>query len=451
MIQLIPSAHRQELRALLWLSGPIILANIASMSMQLIDTILVGPLGAESLAGVGLGSAVISGVGYPLSCLLLGLDAEIGKAVGANDETKIRSLLAQMLLLCGGIALIQVALILLVASHLESFGVQPSLVPLAQRYLYATATGMLFFNFSFAGAKFLQAKARTRPAVIIAVFGNLINAGLVYLLTYGRFGLPELGVTGTGIATAVARAVMATCYLALFYQELRPHGGLRALRFDRSLSSSLLRLGAPAAGQVFLEVGLFVGATFMVARFDAAWVAAHQIVLQTATLTFMFPMGMSVAAAVRVGMALGAKQFAEARLRGTVAWRAGALVMAAFSLLLITLARPAVGLFNQDPSVLAHVAALIGYAAAFQLFDGVQVTLTGVLRGFGDTRSPFFANLLGHWLIALPVALFLAFSSTLAMGPEGIWAGLAIGLTAVAALLSLRWRAVLAEQESAPK
>lgn len=435
----------KELKALLLLGGPIILANIATVSMQLVDTILVGPLGAPALAGVGLGAAVISGVGYPLACLLLGLDSEIAKAVGARDDDKVKRLLAQMLLLCIAIGALQVLLIFLAVQCLDLFGVQPEIIPLAREYLMSTLWGMAFFNISFAGAKFLQARNQTTPAVLIAVVGNLLNGVLVYALTYGRLGAPQMGVAGAGLATAIARGVMAGCYLVAFAWDRQ----LTRLRIDIPIMRDLLTLGLPAAGQVFLEVGLFVSATFLMARFDAQWVAAHQIVLQTATLTFMFPMGLSVAAAVRIGLAIGAGDRPSAAHRGTVAWRTGAVIMAMFSVALLTVAPGLVELFNHDPLVQEHVIALFGFAAAFQLFDGVQVTLTGVLRGFGDTRSAFFANLVGHWVIALPVALLLGFSSPESLfgfGPPGIWGGLSVGLIAVSSILMWRWRAQLTRE-----
>jgi multidrug resistance protein, MATE family len=199
----------------------------------------------------------------------------------------------------------------------------------------------------------------------------------------------------------------------------------------------LLRLGLPAAGQILLEVGVFATATTLAGRLTPESIAAHHIVLNIAGTTFMVPLGMSSAGAVMVGQAIGSGEPARARRAGWMTIASAAVFMSAAAATLLLWPGAILGAFTRNTDVLAMASQLLFAAAAFQIFDGVQVTATGVLRGSGNTKTPMFANLVAHWLLGLPAGYFLCFA--LGLGVVGIWIGLSAGLIAVAGLLLYVW------------
>jgi MATE family multidrug resistance protein len=283
----------------------------------------------------------------------------------------------------------------------------------------------------------LQAVNDTTVATAVLFVANGLNALAGYALVRGRFGLPNLGAPGVAVATLASQTFMA---LAIFaWCAKKDLGVLRVgLRPDPKILREELRLGVPASVQLLLEVGVFSLVALLAARIDAVSAAAHQAVIQIASFTFMVPLGLSVAGAVRVGQAIGREDYAQARRSGSTAVALGALFMLASGLTLTLAWRPILGVFVRDPAVLVLARSMLGVAAVFQLFDGMQVTLSGVLRGAGDTTSSMVANLVGHWALGLPVGCVLAF--VYGRGAVGLWVGLAVGLSSVAMALLARWR-----------
>jgi len=272
---------------------------------------------------------------------------------------------------------------------------------------------------------------------VALVSANLINAGANYWLIYGGWGVPAFGVTGSGGATAGARVFLAGMLIAatrvdditgLWRKWAKPKG--------RELME-LLRLGAPAAGQIGLEIAVLGAATLLAGRLSTVSLAAHHIGLNLASMTFMVPLGISSAGAVVVGQALGRNEPREAKRAGWVAlvFAGGFMTLAglvfAFAPLVVLSA------FTADPELLAIGTGLLRMAAVFQLFDGLQVAATGVLRGASETRLPMVANLIGHWVMGLPLGYYLAFER--GMGAVGLWAGLSAGLVVVAIVLVVYW------------
>lgn len=417
---------------MLRLAGPVVVAEVGWMAMGIVDTIVVGPLGAEATGAVGLGSnlyiaAAIFGIG-----LLLGLDTLVSQEHGAGREDDARRSLAQGVYLAAALTPPLMMAIRGMVPLLPRLGVREEILRLTVPYLEALAWGTAPLLLFSAFRRYLQGVGVVKPITFALVTANLVNAAACWGLVYGKLGLPKMGVEGSGWATSLARAYLMAVGVGAFaiYGPLSRRGSnpFRAWpRPDWARLGKLAALGLPAALQITLEVGVFATATLLAGRLDAASLASHQIVLNVSSLTYMVPLGVASAGAVRVGQALGRGEPEAASTSGWTALLIGSGFMTASGIALLTIARPIIGVFTEDPRVIETTARLFTLAAAFQLFDGVQVVATGVLRGAGDTRTPMACNLLAHWGIGLPIGYALAFE--MGHGIVGLWVGLSIGLS----------------------
>ena len=288
--------------------------------------------------------------------------------------------------------------------------------------------------------RYLQGMGVARPVMIALVLANVLNALVNWILIFGRLGVPAMGVRGSAWATVVARIVMAAVLLGvILYREHGRRPGLfeTPLRIEFSRMRRLIGLGFPAAGQVTLEVGVFAAATALAGRLEPAALAAHQIALNLVAFTFMVPLGIASAGAVRVGHAVGRHDPAGAARSGWTALLFGTLFMSCAAATFLLTPRALIGAFTTDPMVLAIGVSLLFIGAVFQLFDGLQGVATGVLRGLGDTRSPMLWNLAGHWFIGLPLGYTLCFVAGL--GAVGLWWGLSSGLMICGVALLIVW------------
>ena len=283
--------------------------------------------------------------------------------------------------------------------------------------------------------RYLQGTGVVRPVTIALVVANVLNAVVNWVLIFGHLGAPALGVAGSAWATVAARIVMACVLLAtiLYRERWRPFAG----RVELTRVRRLLALGLPAASQVTLEVGVFAAATVLAGRLPPVALAAHQIAINIASFTFMVPLGIASAGAVRVGHAIGARDRAAATRAGWTAFLFGAMFMSCAAASFVLIPHALIGAFTRDPSVLALGISLLSVAAVFQLFDGTQAVATGVLRGLGDTRTAMLWNLVGHWLIGLPLGYTLCF--VLGRGVIGLWWGLSTGLIICGVALFAVW------------
>lgn len=435
-----PAGYAGELRAMLRLAVPVALAELGWMAMSIVDTMCVGRLSTEAIGAVGLGHSVffiftIVGIG-----LLLGLDTLISQSLGAGRGDDARVALVQGLFLALGISLPLMAGIELVAHRMGALGLDPDVLPLAVTYLRVDNLSLPPLMVYVACRRYLQAVGMARSIVFALVSANLINLAGNFLLIFGGLGAPALGAVGSAWATVGARVWMAGVLIAaLAWYERREGRGLASLpwRFDRRRFRGLIALGLPAATQLLLEMGVFSLATFLAARLGKTPLAAHQVALQVASTTYMVPLGISSAAAVRVGHAIGRGDHAGASRAGWTALALGAAFMLTASAAFILLPRTIIGGFTDQPEVFRAGVSLLGVAALFQLFDGLQVVATGALRGAGDTRTPMITSLVCYWQLALPIAYVLAFP--VGWGVTGLWLGLSVGLMAVAMTLVATW------------
>jgi len=297
------------------------------------------------------------------------------------------------------------------------------------------------FYLFFALRQSLQAMAQVRPVVIAIVVSNFVNFALDYALIYGHFGLPALGTQGSAIATALSRWLMFGLLVYFGWKQL--HGALvpwRPESFRVGPMVRMLRLGMPVGLQNWLEIAVFSGGAVALGWFGSVPLAAHEIAINLAALTFMFPMGVSAAAAAMVGRAIGREDLSAARRDAIAALAVGMGFMAIAAIAFLTIPRALALIFVRDPATVATAASLIFIGGLFQIFDGMQAVATGVLRGTGDTRVPMLLHLAGFWGIGIPLSLGLAFG--LGFGPQGVWWGYVGALAAVAVmqLLRVRWR-----------
>jgi MATE family multidrug resistance protein len=440
-----------ELRPLLALAGPVVAAEVGWMTMGLVDTMMVGRVSAEAIGAVGVGGAVAFTVGIFGMGLLLGLDYTVANAIGAQRMDDARRWLVQGLWLALLVALPGTALVWWAMPLLAWAGVRPEVLPQAVLYGRAVGWSLLPLLLMTALRRYLQAVELVRPIMLIVVTANIVNIAANWVFVFGHLGFPALGAEGAGWATCASRLYMAVCLVVCVVQHDRRTGGL--LRHvphapDWARLRQLTALGVPAAGQLALECGVFAAATTLAAQLEPAALAAHQIALNVAALSFMVPLGVSSAAAVRVGQAVGRRDPDGTTRAGWTALALGGAFMLAAGCVFVAFPEIVLRTFTTDVGVLATGATLLRVAALFQLFDGLQVVGTGVLRGVGDTRTPMIANLVGHWVLGLPVGSALCFFW--GWGVVGLWVGLSLGLIAVALVLVQAWsrrvRAVAAQR-----
>lgn len=431
---------RRELGPLLRLAAPVVLAEIGWMAMGIVDTYMVGPLGPAAIGAAGMSSAIYFAVAAFGMGVMLGLDARVSQSYGAGRPDECVQWLQH-----GTVLALIVAPVLMLLSYLglmtiDAWGLNPEVRALAEPYLRVVNLSTLPLLLYATFRRYLQGIHAVRPVMMALVTANLVNLAGNWLLIYGRWGLPALGIAGSAWATGLARLYMAAFLAIAIAREHKRRGLPRpAVRFpfDRDRITSLLRLGVPAASQITLEVGVFAAVSALAGRLDPVALGAHQIAVNTASLAFMVPLGLASAAAVRVGHAVGARDRRRAVHAGWVSLAAGAVFMTVIAAVLLFAPGPMLRPFSSDEQVIALGARLLGIAAAFQIFDGIQAIATGVLRGIGDTRTPVVMNVIGHWIFGLPAGAALCF--WYGWGVAGLWVGLSVGLVLVAIALTLAW------------
>jgi MATE family multidrug resistance protein len=422
--------YQRELRAMVSLAGPVVAAELGWMLMGIVDTVMVGWLGPKAIGSVGIGHALFDAIGLFGIGLLAGLDTRISQSFGAGDEEGCSRWLDGGIVLAVGASLILGTLTWIATPLLGTFGINPDVAVDAAPYTRVLALSLLPLLLFSCLRRYLQATNVARPVMFAIITANVVNAAGNWIL------IPRMGVIGSAWSTLGARIGMFL-FLAGFVALTRPLA-LRGFSIVWSRLANLLRLGLPSAVQITVEIAAFATATLLAGKLRIEELAAHQIALVLASTTYMVPLGISLAGAVRVGQAIGAGDFPDARRRGWIAIGLAASFMICSGLVMISFPHQILDWFTHDPAVHRTGARLLRLAALFQLFDGLQVSVTGVLRGGGDTVTPMYAHTAGYWVFGLPIGYWFCFSGN--WGIEGIWLGLTIGLVvAGAALITLWW------------
>lgn len=448
---------REELWQLFRLGGPIALVQLGMTAMNFVDVAMLGHHAPQAMPAMALGNTIAMAPMFFCMGAITAIDPMLSQAVGAKDHGAIPVVLGRGLVLALVLSLPCALLLLPAETWLRLCGQSEALIDAAASYTRWQAAGVVPFLGYAVLRCFLSAHGNVMPQVVTIVGANLLNALLDWMLIFGHGGCPALGATGAAIATVVSRWAMLVTLLWFGRHHAMPalrtlaNAAVRARALQWQPLLRVLRLGAPIGGQFVLEIGVFAATALLIGRFDAATtngdgsrLAGHQIALQLASLSFMVPLGLGIASSVRVGWAVGRGDPAAVQRSVTAAVIAAVSVMTMFMVVFLAFPEPLARSMNTHAEAIAMATALIPIAGAFQIGDGIQVVAIGCLRGLGDTRSPLLANVVGFWLLGLPLGCWLAFG--LEGGPAGLWWGLVAGLFVVAAGLLFVLRLRVAER-----
>jgi MATE family multidrug resistance protein len=455
---------RQEISALTRLAIPLAIAQGGQALMGVVDAAVVGRLGAIPLAGVGLGNALQLGVSILGIGVMMGLDPLFAQAIGAGDRLRARRLLWQGIWMSVAVAAVLSLPLLLAPLALEPLGIEHAVAAEAGPYVLWRTPALVFLFVYGVSRGYLQASNVTRPIVVATVVANVVNLPLDVLLVFGGAGLPAwtgplrlvpaMSAAGAAIATSVCTLLQAALLLVAVSrtglpadkESVRPEP-VEGRRPNASELRVAFRVGLPIGLHLAAEVGIFALVGFLAGRLGAVPLAAHQVAIAIASLTFTVAVGFGNGGSVRVGWAVGARDRVAARRSGLVAFGAGAAFMTGCGLVFMAFPGAIARLLTDDPAVLATATPLLRVAALFQISDGIQGVGAGVLRGAGETRFTFAANVLGHWALGFPAAVLLGL--VFDGGVVGLWWGFWIGLTTVA--VALLWRFLrVSEREIVP-
>ena len=448
---------RGELSALARLALPLAAAQAGQALMGVVDTAVVGRAGAVQIAGVGLGNALFFSLAVLGMGVMMGLDPLIAQAFGSDEPARARRLAWQGVFLALHASAWLAAPMLLLPWLLQPLGVAPDVAHEAARFILWRLPGLPFLLLYVGGRAYLQAAGLTRPMVVATVLANLVNVPLDVLLVFGGATLPAwagplrlvpaMGGAGAAVSNSLCLVLQGAILAAAILRVPAAPLSAAARRQDRAELWRAARVGLPTGLHMVAEVGFFSLAGFLAARLGAVAMASHQLALSIASLSFTVALGIGNAGSVRVGLFVGARDRLAARHAGLTAFGAAAGFMAACGLGFLLFPGAIARLMTDDPAVAAAATPLFRVAALFQIADGVQACGAGVLRGAGETRFTFLANLLGHWLLGLPSILLLGFG--LGLGVLGLWWGFVVGLFAVAAAVLWRFLRV-SSREMAP-
>ena len=425
---------------MLALAAPVVIAELGWVTMQIVDTLMVGRLGPDAIGAVGLATSLFIAVGVFAMGLLLGLDPLVAQAFGAGRIDECHEWLVAGVWLAILASPPIVGAVFVINATLPAWGLPPGVVELAQPYLVILAWSLPPLLLYVAFRRYIQAMNIVRPITVTLIAANVVNAITNWVFIFGNFGAPALGVRGAAYATLASRVLMVAALFVVIVRRERftiPRLADTPLGLDLARVWRLVRLGLPAGSQMVLEVGVFAAASALAGRVSSNALAAHQIALNMAAVTFMVPYGISAAAAVRVGQAVGRRDPEGAMRAGWTAIAIGVGFMATAAFVFLAVPGLLIRAFTPDPGVAEIGIALLFVAAVFQLFDGVQGVTTGALRGLGDTKTAMLWNLAGHWVIGLPLGYLLCFRW--GYGVVGLWWGLSSGLIICGVGLLAAW------------
>jgi MATE family multidrug resistance protein len=430
------SPLRAEVRKMLALGLPVAGTQVSTMLLGVVDAVMVGHVSVEAMAAASLANVWIWATFLFAQGALMGLDPIVAQAHGARDGERAGRALHAGFAVALGLSAALAVLWLFTERVLLLTGQDPELARGAHAYTLVQIPSIPFFLVYSALRQYLQGREYVRPALFVIAAANVLNVLFAWALIFGHLGLPPLGLVGAGIAACLTRVASGVGLVALV-AGFGLHRGAWVPVSRGSLRARELRelaaYGLPVAIQVSLEAWAFSGAALLVGHLGAEALAAHTIALNLASLSFMMPLGIAQGAATRVGNLLGAREPAAAQRAAWVSLGLGAGVMSLSAVAFVALREGLPRLYTPDAAVGAACAAIMPIAAAFQIFDGTQVVGCGILRGMGRVRPATAFNLIGYWLLGLPLGGWLALRG--GFGLAGLWWGLALGLAVVACSL----------------
>ncbi len=432
----------REMRVSLMLALPLVAGQLSSMLMSVVDSILAGHHGLQTLAAVTVGTALWSVAFLVCIGVMMAVPPSVSQLNGAGRRGEIGALWQQAVWLAAIMGLVLGVFVWCSPVLLGAFGVTPEVIPQATAFLHTIAFGAPALSLYFSFRYLSEGVSWTVPTMVFGFGGLLLLVPVGYALMFGIGPFPELGAAGLGVATAMVLWLQAIGFLAYLrlsprFADLNLFAGWRGPRWP--VIRSLLALGLPMGVSVFMEGSLFVATALLIARLGALDVAAHQIALNVASVCFMLPLGIAMATTVRVGNAVGAGDPASVRWVGAAGYALAFLTQTLAAAVLVFAGPWITGFYTQDAAVAALAVTLMIYAAVFQYPDGIQALSAGALRGLKDTRVPMFITITAYWGIGLPLGAWFGLHQ--GQRAPGLWIGLIVGLSAAAALLSWRfWR-----------
>ena len=425
------------------------------MFMAVVDTIMVGhlPHPAITISAVALAQVLYNTLAFGIGGILFGLDTYLSQSHGAGKFDEANRWLLHGVLLAAILSAVLMFIVHAASYALFKMPVDPVIRDRAVTFLRVLNAGTPFLMLSLTLRRYLQAFNHVKAIALTAVTANVVNAALDWLFLFphqwGSFTMPGHGVVGAAISTALARLYMALFFIAaIWFYDHKHSYGLRSM--TREITAASLRqlalFGAPVGAQIFVEISIFGAVTYLIGTFGPLPLAGHEIALNIASITFMVPFAISAAASVRVGQAIGRQNAHEAAAAGWTAIGLGASFMLCASATLLAMPHTIARAFTADAGVIAAAVPLLLVAAAFQFFDGLQITATGALRGAGNTHTGLFVHLCGYWVIGMPVGILLGFHYKL--GAVGLWSGLCTSLIFAGAALITSWHRAARRIES---
>lgn len=427
------------------LSLPIIVGQLTTIVMGLIDIAMVGVLkpaeyGAMAVAAAGVSTAMfflctVLGVG-----IMMGVSTLVSIAKAKNDLATCGEYLKYSLVAALLTTLLLTAMLIIPIAYFDVFVKGEQIQQMGREFLIILTLGTFPLLAGLGVKNFADGLSFTKPAMIISVIGVGINAFLNWLFIYGNWGFPSLGLNGAGYATGISRVFI---FVALLVYVFRSQLFIPYRKFTKGISLSsihlknIFKIGFPSGLQYFFEVGAFAVANVLTTWIGTFQSAAHQVALNLAAFTYMISVGLSIGGSIRVGSAFSEKNYHKAKLAGYAALILVLFTMVISAILFIALHKVLPPVFNKHPEVIYYSGILMLIAALFQLSDGLQAVSLGILRGLTDVRYPTIVTLVAYWGIGLPLAWVFAFP--LQLGVEGVWYGLTLGLTISAILLSRRF------------
>lgn len=432
--------YKEHVRRLFVIAYPVMLSHLGHIAVGVADSMMVGQLGAIPLAAVSLANsifvlALMFGIGVSY-----GLTPLVASADGRGKVSRIARLLKHSLLINVAFGLLLFGVLIAVIPFLYQLNQPAEVVARATPYLWVVGSSMLPFMFFQGYKQLIEGLGHTRQAMVITLLANGLNVALNWVFIFGKLGFPEMGLVGAGWATLISRIVMAVMMALYFYKSERFVQYRRSVEgYKKKVFRKLLNLGVPMGFQYIFEVGAFSGAAIMVGWIGANALAAHQIAINLASISYMVASGFAAAATVRVGNQLGRGQLTGMRDAGFISFGLVVLMMLGFAAVFIAGQHFFPSLYIDNEQVIQMAGTLLVIAAFFQISDGIQVVGLGTLRALEDVKVPTLITLVAYWVIGIPGGYLLAFHAGL--GVQGVWWGLLAGLTVAAVLLSWRfWR-----------
>ena len=441
--------YKDDFSANMKLALPIMLGQLGQITVYLADNIMVGKLGAVSLAAVSFAVALIAvpivigmGIAFALPPL-------VSEADGAGEQRKISQYFKHSLVVNIAIGIISCIVMLMSLPYLHLLGQEPEVVEIARGYVMYSAWAMIPLMIFLTLRSYADGMSETLPPMIAMIIGNVINIFLNYGLIYGKLGMPALGVDGAALSSLIARISMIVILVAILLKWKNLWSYIKECDFTKyqmPIFEKIFHLGVPTSLQMFFEISAFSGAALIMGMVSSNAQAAHQISINLSSITFMICSGLAMASTIRVGNQLGKKDYSALRDAGISAFLQVTLIMGIFSILFVVLRHVMPLIYIDDEVVIGIASTLLVYAAIFQIPDGIQVAALAALRGIQDVKTPTLITFFSYYVFGIPISYFAALHW--GMGATGVWLGLLVGLFISATLLTLRFNRLSKEMLS---